>query len=63
VAGLYAHLLNNGFLVPLDGADMAAMSCQPRTLADRIRRDEKGWEREVPTKVADAIRSLRLWLS
>jgi hypothetical protein len=42
---------------------MAAMSCQPRTLADRISRDEKGWEREVPAKVADAIRSLRLWVS
>lgn len=63
VEGLYKHLLNNGFLVPLDGADMTAMSCQPRTLADRIRRDDKGWEREVPTKVADAIRSLRLWLT
>jgi hypothetical protein len=61
VAGLFQHLLNNGFLIPITGADPAAMACQPRTLAERIRKNEPGWEQEVPPSVAVAIRSLRLW--
>ncbi|MFM7240794.1 MAG: TonB-dependent receptor [Opitutia bacterium] len=61
VAGLFQHLLNNGFFVPIAGADPAAMACQPRTLAARIRAGEAGWEKEVPPPVAIAIRSLKLW--
>jgi hypothetical protein len=61
VAGLFQHLLNNGFFVPIAGADPAAMACQPRTLADRIRAGETGWDKEVPPPVAIAIRSLKLW--
>ena len=61
VQGLFQHLLNNGFLVPIAGADPAALACQPRTLADRIRDDVPGWDKEVPPSVALAIRSLRLW--
>ena len=61
VQGLFQHLLNNGFLVPIAGADPAALACQPRTLADRIRADVPGWDKEVPPSVALAIRSLRLW--
>ena len=61
VAGLFQHLLNNGFLVPTTGADPLAMACQPRTLAERIRKNEPGWEKEVPPPVAVAIRSLKLW--
>lgn len=62
VEGLFQHLLNNGFLVPITGADAQAMACQPRTLAERIRRREGGWEHEVPPAVAVAIKSLNLWV-
>ena len=61
VAGLFQHLLNNRFFVPIDGADPVAMACQPRTLADRIRAGDAGWEKEVPASVAVAIKSLKLW--
>jgi hypothetical protein len=61
VAGLFQHLLNNGFLVPITGADPVAMACQPRTLAERIRKGVPGWDQEVPPSVAVAIRSLKLW--
>ena len=61
VAGLFQHLLNNGFLVPITGADRVAMACQPRTLAERIRKGVPGWDQEVPPSVAVAIRSLKLW--
>jgi hypothetical protein len=61
VSGLFQHLLNNGFFVPITGADPAAMACQPRTLADRIRAGDAGWEKEVPPAVAVAIKSLKLW--
>lgn len=61
VSGLFQHLLNNGFLVPISGADPIAMACQPRTLAERIRAGTPGWEQEVPPTVAIAIKSLKLW--
>ena len=61
MSGLFQHLLNNGFFVPITGADPAAMACQPRTLADRIRAGDSGWEKEVPPAVAVAIKSLKLW--
>jgi hypothetical protein len=61
VAGLFQHLLNNGFLVPLTGADANALACQPRTLAERIKNNTPGWEKEVPPSVVVAIKSLKLW--
>ncbi len=61
VMGLFQHLLNNGFLVPITGADAKALACQPRTLAERIRTNTPGWEEEVPASVVVAIKSLKLW--
>lgn len=62
VAGLFTHLRNNGFLVPITGASPAALACQPRTLAERIRQGFSGWEREVPPAVADVIKRQKLWM-
>jgi hypothetical protein len=62
VAGLFEHLRNNGFLVPITGASPQSLACQPRTLADRIHAGTEGWEREVPQAVADEIKRLKLWL-
>jgi hypothetical protein len=63
VAGLFEHLRNNGFLVPITGASPAALACQPRTLAERIRQGYEGWEKEVPPAVAAAIKRSKLWIS
>lgn len=61
VAGLLAHLRLSGALVAIPRCDPAALRCQPRTLADRIRRDEPGWESELDPRTAASIRRLRLW--
>lgn len=61
VAGLFEHLRNNGFLVPITGASPAALACQPRTLAQRIGEGYQGWELEVPPAVAAAIKRTHLW--
>jgi hypothetical protein len=63
VAGLFEHLRNNGFLVPITGASPAALACQPRTLAERIRQGYEGWEKEVPPAVAAEIKRSKLWVS
>ncbi len=61
VAGLFEHLRNNGFLVPITGASPQALACQPRTLAERIRQGYVGWEQEVPPAVAAEIKRTKLW--
>ena len=61
VAGLLSHLKLSGSLAAVPDCDPAALASQPRTLADRIRRDEPGWEAEVDPRTAASIRRLRLW--
>lgn len=61
VSHLFAHLLANGLILPLETYDDAALSCSTRTLADRIHNDEPGWEHEVPEVVAEIIRERRPW--
>ena len=61
VRHLYEHLLANGRIVALDEYDPAALACSPRTLAERIRNDEPGWEHEVPEVVAEIIREKKPW--
>lgn len=61
VAGLLSHLRLSGSLAAVSGCDPSVLASQPRTLIDRIRRDEAGWEAEVDPRTATSIRRLRLW--
>ena len=61
VAGLLGHLRLGGSLAAVTSCDPAALACQPRTLLERIRRDEAGWEAEVDSRTAASIRRLGLW--
>lgn len=61
VAGLLGHLRLGGSLAAVPDCDPTALACQPRTLADRIRRDETGWEAEVDPRTAASIRRQGLW--
>lgn len=61
VAGLLSHLRLAGSLAAVTGCDAAALACQPRTLVERIRRNDAGWESEVDPRTAQSIRRLRLW--
>ena len=61
VAGLLSHLRLSGSLAATPGFDPDALRCQPRTLAERIRAGEAGWEAEVDPRTAASINRLGLW--
>lgn len=61
VAGLLNHLRLAGSLVAIPACDPAALACQPRTLAERIRAGAPGWDAEVDARTAASIRRQRLW--
>jgi hypothetical protein len=58
---LYAHLLENGNLVPVRGSNPAVMDIFSRDVLARIQRGESGWETMVPGKAADVIKERGLF--
>jgi hypothetical protein len=58
---LYAHLLENGNLVPVRGSNPAVMDIFSRDVLARIQRGEGGWETMVPGKAAEVIKERGLF--
>jgi hypothetical protein len=58
---LYAHLLENGSLVPLVGTDPSVMDIFSRDVLAKIQRGEPGWDVMVPGKVAGIIKERGLF--
>ena len=58
---LYAHLLENGYLVPLVGSDPSVMDIFSRDVLAKIQRGESGWDTMVPGKVAAIIKERGLF--
>ena len=58
---LYAHLLENGYLVPLVGSDRSIMDIFSRDVLAKIQRGESGWDTMVPEKVAAIIKERGLF--
>jgi len=58
---LYAHLLENGYLVPLVGSDQSIMDIFSRDVLAKIQRGESGWDTMVPEKVAAIIKERGLF--
>jgi hypothetical protein len=58
---LYAHLLENGYLVPLVGTDSSVMDIFSRDVLAKIQRGESGWDTMVPEKVAAIIKERGLF--
>jgi hypothetical protein len=58
---LYAHLLENGNLVPVRGSNPAVMDIFSRDVLARIQRGESGWETMVPEKAAEVIKERGLF--
>jgi len=58
---LYAHLLENGYLVPLVGNDPSVMDIFSRDVLAKIQRGESGWDTMVPGKVAAIIKERGLF--
>jgi hypothetical protein len=58
---LYAHLLENGSLVPIKGSDPSVMDIFSRDVLAKIQRGEPGWENMVPENVAEIIKGRGLF--
>jgi hypothetical protein len=58
---LYAHLLENGSLVPLVGTNPSVMDIFSRDVLAKIQRGESGWDVMVPDKVAAIIKERGLF--
>ncbi|MBV8640584.1 MAG: TonB-dependent receptor [Verrucomicrobia bacterium] len=58
---LYAHLLENGYLVPLVDSDPSIMDIFSRDVLAKIQRGETGWDTMVPEKVAAIIKERGLF--
>lgn len=58
---LYAHLLENGFLVPLRGYKEEYLTVRARHVLARMRSGDPEWERMVPPEVAGLIKERRLF--
>jgi hypothetical protein len=58
---LYAHLLENGCLVPIKGSDPSVMDIFSRDVLAKIQHGEPGWETMVPENVAEIIKERGLF--
>lgn len=54
---LYQHLLDNNRIVDLKGVNKKVLHIYSKRVLEMIRNDEAGWERLVPKKVAQLIKS------
>ncbi len=58
---LYAYLLENGFIRPLDHIDPQCLGIHSHEVLDKIRRGDDGWQALVPERVARMIEDRRLF--
>ncbi len=58
---LYAHLIQNGYIVPVRDFDRESLSIQSRDVLERLRTGDPTWETMVPRRVAKLIRERKLF--
>lgn len=58
---LLRHLMENGHIVPLDGADECVLRIQSRDILKQIRQGRRDWKESVPEVVYDTIIKRRLF--
>jgi hypothetical protein len=58
---LYAHLLEGGFLVPVEGYHTDYMRIRSANVLAKIRKGDASWETMVPPEVAQIIKSRKLF--
>lgn len=58
---LYAHLLGNGFIVPITDFDRTNLDILPGEVLRRIQTGKTGWEKMVPAPVVTRIKRDRLF--
>ncbi|MEJ2346631.1 MAG: TonB-dependent receptor [Gammaproteobacteria bacterium] len=58
---LYAHLLENSFVKPLETVEPAYLAIQSQDVLEKIRAGQRGWESQVPDAVVEMIKSHHLF--
>lgn len=58
---LYSHLLENRFIVCVDGHDQRCLDIFSRDVLEKMKAGDASWETQVPPRVADLIRRRRLF--
>ena len=58
---LYAHLLENHYVVPVVGYDSSLMEIFSRDIPSRIQTGKSGWEKMVPEKASAIIKERHLF--
>jgi hypothetical protein len=58
---LYAHLLENGFIIPLEGYHTEYLSIRPKKVIQKLREGDEQWQNMVPAEVAQLIRERGLF--
>lgn len=58
---LYAHLLENGFIIPLEGYHAEYLSIRPKKVIKKLREGDEQWQTMVPAEVAQLIRERGLF--
>jgi hypothetical protein len=61
VEGLFNHLLQNGMILDLKNVDDTYLSIFSREVAKKIESGNSSWEKDVPAKAADVIKSRGLF--
>lgn len=61
VVGLYEMLRRNGHLVDIKGVDDRYLHIQSRELSQKIQSHDSSWENDVPSKVAEVIKTRKLF--
>ena len=58
---LYAHLLRNGYIEPIQGVSASAADAMPRDVLEQIQTGDPAWEKLVPAPVVERIKRDRLF--
>lgn len=58
---LYAHLLENGFVKPLETVEPSYLAIQSHDVLEKIRGGQRGWESQVPDAVVEMIKTHHLF--
>jgi len=58
---LYAHLLENHYVVPVVGYDSSLMEIFSRDILAKIQTGKAGWERMIPEKASAIIKERHLF--
>ena len=58
---LYAHLVTNGFIVPIQNFNADCLSVSSSFVIEKMQSGDLTWEKQVPPQIAEVIREKKLF--